>query len=115
MDTKRRKELLEAYRQRRPEMGVISLRCKATGESFLGTAADTKAAFNSIRMKLDSGFHPNRRLLELWRRYGGEEGFQCSVLRVLEYDDPAEDHSARLEALREECLAADPQAAKIWK
>ena len=32
MDIKRKKELLEAYKNRYPEMGVISYRCKETGE-----------------------------------------------------------------------------------
>ena len=42
MDTKRKKELLEAYKNRHPEMGVISYRCKETGEVFLGISKDTK-------------------------------------------------------------------------
>lgn len=35
MDMKRKKQLLEEYKNRRPEMGVISYRCIATNESFL--------------------------------------------------------------------------------
>lgn len=46
MDTKRKKELLQQWKNRRPEMGVISFRCKKTGESFLGISKDTKADFN---------------------------------------------------------------------
>ncbi len=34
MDIKRKRELLEAYKNRHPEMGVISFHCGATGESF---------------------------------------------------------------------------------
>ena len=34
MDLKRKKELLEAYRDRHPEMGVISFRCIETDETF---------------------------------------------------------------------------------
>lgn len=34
MDMKRRKELVEIYKNRHPEMGVISYRCKETGEAF---------------------------------------------------------------------------------
>ena len=79
MDTKRKKELLEAYKNRHPEMGVISYRCK-----------------------------------ELWSKYGSE-GFEISVIKVLKYDDPHEDHTAKLESLREQCLAADPNARRIWR
>ncbi|WP_333650024.1 GIY-YIG nuclease family protein [Lacrimispora sp.] len=114
MDMKRRKLLLEEYKNRRPEMGVISLRCKATGQAFLGISTDTKAGFNSICVKLSSNSHPNKKLQELWNQYD-LEGFECSVLKVLKYEDPAQDHTAELEELREICLAEDPHAEKIWK
>lgn len=114
MDQARKKELLTAYRQRRPEMGGIGLRCRATGETFLGTATDIPAAMNSIRVKLESGFHPNRHLLELWKREGAE-GFEFFVADRLEYEDPLEDHREELETLRELCMDQDPLARKIWK
>ena len=52
MDINRKKELMEAYKNRRPEMGVVSVRCLATGESFLGTSSDTRATMNGIQAKL---------------------------------------------------------------
>jgi len=114
MDKKRKKELIEIYKNRCPEMGVIAYRCKETGESFLGISKDTKADFNSINVKLDAKWHPNKRLQELWNKYG-REGFELSVIKVLEYDDPNEDHTSELEKLRDQCLAADPNAKKIWR
>ena len=114
MDANRKKELLESYQNRCPEMGVISLFCKETGESFLGISMDTKAGLNSARVKLSSGNHPNKRLLALWNQFG-ENGFECTVLKVLKYEDPHEDHTAELEELRESCLLANPKAEKIWK
>jgi len=114
MDSKRRKELLEAYKNRHPEMGVISYRCKETDEVFLGISKDTKSDFNSTNMKLTLNIHPNKRLQELWNKYG-EEGFELSVAKVLKYEDPQEDHTQELEKLREQCLAADPKASKIWR
>lgn len=114
MDMKRKKELLEAYKNRHPEMGVISYRCKETGEVFLGISKDTKADFNSTNAKLSANWHPNKQLLKLWNQYG-PEGFELSVIKVLKYDDPNEDHSAKLESLREHCFAADPNARRIWR
>lgn len=114
MDKAQRKALVGEWKNRRPEMGVISLRCKETGETFLGIAKDTKAGFNSIRAKLNGGIHPNKQLSELWNRYG-EEGFDFSVAAVLEYEDPLEDHTEELETLRELCMAENPSAVKIWK
>ena len=48
MDIKRKKELLEAYRNRHPEMGVISYRCKETGELFLGISNDTNCVKDGL-------------------------------------------------------------------
>ncbi|MGB8454615.1 MAG: GIY-YIG nuclease family protein [Anaerocolumna sp.] len=76
MDVNRKRELLEEYKNRRPEMGVISYRCKTTGESFLGISKDTRADFNSTSAKLAANYHPNKRLLELWNQYN-EEGFEA--------------------------------------
>lgn len=36
MDMKRKKELLQEWKNRHPEMGVISFYCNSTGEAFLG-------------------------------------------------------------------------------
>lgn len=114
MDMKRKKELLEEYKNRHPEMGVISFCCKETSEVFLGISKDTKADFNSAKAKLAANLHPNKRLQELWNMYG-QIGFEQSVIKVLKYDDPLEDHTLELENLREQCLAADPNARRIWK
>lgn len=40
MQTDRRKELRDAYKSRRPDMGVVELRCTATGQHFLGITRD---------------------------------------------------------------------------
>lgn len=114
MDTKRRKELIENYKNRRPEMGVISYRCKETDEEFLGISKDTKSDFNSTNLKLSANLHPNKRLQELWNKYG-EEGFELTIAKELKYEDPLEDHTEELEELRELCLAANPKARKIWR
>lgn len=114
MDMKRKKQLLEEYKNRRPEMGVISYRCIATNESFLGISTDTRVGFNSNNVKLASNYHPNKRLQELWNLYG-MEGFELSVMKVLKYENPDDDHTSKLEALREQCLILDKQARRIWR
>lgn len=114
MDIKRKKELLQQWKERRPEMGVISIHCKETGESFLGISRDTKADINSNRFKLLTGNHPNKRLTELWKLYG-ENGFEFSVVKILKYENPNDDHTEKLEKLREQCLAEDTKAGKIWR
>ena len=114
MDKAQKKAMVEQWKLRHPEMGVISIRCKATGEAFLGASKDTRADFNSNRAKLSMGSHPNKRLAALWEQYG-EEGFEWLVLKTLDYENPGDDHTAELEKLREQCLAEDEKAVKIWK
>lgn len=114
MDINRKKQLLEEYKHRKPEMGIISFRCIETGEVFLSTSKDTKADFNSTRCKLSTNSHPNKRLLSLWNQYG-ECGFELSVLKTLKYEDPHADHSKELEELCEQCLENDKNASRIWR
>jgi hypothetical protein len=114
MDIRRKRELLENYKNRHPEMGVISYCCKETGDVFLGISKDTKADINSTNFKLSANFHPNKQLQELWDIYG-LDGFELTVIKVLKYDDPNEDHTAKLESLREQCLTSNPKARRMWR
>lgn len=114
MDKKVRKELVNEWKNRHPEMGIISFQCKETGETFLGISKDTKADYNSNRFKLLMGGHPNKRMQEIWNQYG-EGCFEYAVMKILEYDDPQEDHTDNLLALRDACLAEIPNAFLIWK
>lgn len=113
MDQKR-KELLQQYKDREVEMGVIFFRCAQTGETFYGLSRDTRADLNSTRFKLAAGNHPNRRMQELWNQYGSA-GFLCGVEEVLKREDPTEDPMPLLEAMRDKLMAADPSAGKIWR
>ncbi len=114
MDIKRKKELLESYKFRRPEMGVISYECKATGDVFLDISRDTKASFNSTNMKLSANWHPNKQLQDLWNKYG-PESFEQSVIEILEYDDPHKDHTADLEEMIKSHLAINLRAKRVWR
>lgn len=113
-DAARKKQLLEDYKNRRPQMGVIALTCRETGEAFLGASKDTRADFNSLCFKLSAGGFPNRRLQQLWAQYG-RQGFELTVLETLEPKEPREDEGPRLEALRQAYLDRDPKASKIWR
>ncbi len=114
MDKMRRKELQLEWKNRHPEMGIISVRCSATGEIFLGTSKDTRASFNSNRMKLSTRNHPNKQLQAMWNQYG-EDAFEWSVYKLLKYENPEEDQTEKLPELLEQCLEEMPQAGKIWK
>ena len=93
-------------------MGVISFQCRTTSEVFLTTAADTTAKLNRVRFQLSAGQCPNKRLQELWTQYG-EDDFEFGVVKVLEYDNPTEDHTEELETLYDLCLLENPKAKRI--
>lgn len=112
MDRERKKQLLEEYKNRRPEMGVIAFHCKGTGETFLGISKETRVGFNSIRARLETNLHLDKVLQERWNQYG-KDGFEESVVKMLDYEDPLADHTEELEALLEACLAADSCARRI--
>lgn len=117
MDSQRKRELKEEYRNTRPPMGVLSFRCTPTNESFLLASRNIPGDTNGVAFKLNSGYHPNRHLLELWQRYG-EESFEVEVLETLDYrdesDDPA-DYKDELDQLRDLCLEKDEHATLLWK
>lgn len=114
MSTDNRKQLQTAYKERRPEMGVLFFRCVATGETFLMAATDIPAKFNRLRFQLADGLCPNKRLQELWTQHG-EGGFETGTAKPLKYDDPTADHTEDLELLLELCLLDNPQAQRLWK
>ncbi len=112
MDMKRKKELLNEWKNRHPEMGVISISCKPTGDLFLGISKDTKTGYNRHRFQLSVNLHPNKKLQELWNRYGEQE-FEYSVVEVLEYENPQDDQTDSLLELLECCLTEMPGAGRI--
>ena len=112
MDKTKKKELLMQWKTRHPEMGIISIQCKATEEIFADISKDLQRAFNSHRFQLSAALHSNRRLQELWNEYG-EDGFEYKVETILKYDNPDEDQTAKLTAMLDSFLLEHPQAAKL--
>ena len=112
MDRTKKKELLIQWKARHPEMGVICIQCKATGEIFADISRDLQRAFNSHRFQLSAALHSNRRLQELWNEYG-EDGFEYIVEDTLKYENPDEDQTEKLTAMLDSFLLEHPQAAKL--
>jgi len=114
MDAKRKKELIMEYKNRKPEMGIISFLCIESGEVFLGISKDTRADFQSVTGKLSFNGHPNKKFQELWNKYG-KDGFEFSVPKILKYEDPHKDHTDELKELLEKSFEENPKAKKIWR
>lgn len=114
MDQNKKKALQAKYKAMHHEMGVVSFKCVATGDAYLTCSKNTKSTLNSTQFQLEAGNHPNKALQALWKQYGAA-GFQCTVLEVLDYDDPDEDYSDILEEMRQAYLDADPKNQKLWR
>ncbi len=112
MDKNQKKELISQWKERRPEMGVMSITCTATGEKFYDIAKDTSTWFNRHRFQLEGGLHRNKQLQTLWNAHG-EAGFTFALVSKLEYEDPADVKPADLAELLELCLMEDPAAKKL--
>lgn len=113
MDAKRKKELLFAYKNRKPEMGVIAFRCTVTHDIFFHPSKDTKADINSSSFQLEFGNHPNRNLQALWNEHGAVN-FEIAVAEVLPYDEKEtdKDYTEDLEKL---CALHSGRTEKAWR
>jgi len=96
MNLSRKKELLNEWKNRRPEMGLVAMTCKKSGEMFVGISTDTQFAFNSHRFQLSINRHPNKQLQQLWQQHGEEDN-----------------QTEKLTSLLEEYLEQTPQARRI--
>lgn len=112
MNTERKKALAAEYKNRRPPMGILSIRCNATGDEFLVTAKDTNVGFNRHRFQLSAKMHPNKTLQSLWNEYG-EGGFEYSVVEALEEKETLEKPNEKLEELLEKCLEKNPKTRRL--
>ena len=114
MNQEQKKALQSQYKNMHHEMGVVAFKCTATGDAFLAASKNTKATLNSTQFQLAAGNHPNKALQKLWNEHG-PAGFVCSVLEVLDYDDPTEDYSDILEEMRQNHLDVNPKNHKLWR
>lgn len=112
MDKSKRKEMVSEWKERHPEMGVVSVKCSATGEEFYEISKDTSVWFNRHLFELNAGQHRNKRLQELWNTYG-ENGFERVLVSELKYDNIDDVKSGDLNDLLELCLSDNPNAKKI--
>lgn len=81
----RRKELLEQYKQMKPDMGIFWIRSKGSKKCFLETSQNLKGKMNSTRFQLEAGQHPVQELQREWQQFGAGQ-FQFEILELLQYD-----------------------------
>lgn len=101
MDKQRRKELVEQYKQMKPDMGIFLIRCQTTNKGLLETSQNLKGKINRARSQLSGGVHPNKELQKEWSELG-EDHFSFEILETLKYDkdESKTDYSEELAILR---------------
>lgn len=114
MDKQNRKKLIQEYKNRKVDMGIIQFMNTSTEERFVAISKNVEADINSHRFKLKANWHPNKELQTLWNELG-EEGFEMSVIEELDYDETMTNHTALLEEIIEIQLAMHSNMKRMDK
>ncbi|MEN6350383.1 MAG: GIY-YIG nuclease family protein [Syntrophomonas sp.] len=86
MDKNRKKELITQYKQAKPPMGLLIIRSHNSKKYYIEGTQDLRGKINGAKVRLESGWHPNRELQKEWEEFG-PENFTIEILENLEYDD----------------------------
>ena len=99
MSTK--KELKEAYKQYKPQMGVFQIKNKETGRVLIDHSTDVNARWNRHQAQLRFGSHLNKTLQKDWNDLGADQ-FEFSLLSEMEYQEEGNpDYQKELEVLQD--------------
>jgi len=96
----RRKELQEAYKQMKPDMGIFMIQSLDTKKCTIEVDHNMKAKMNRRKIQLQTNGHPVLELQQEWNQYG-EDNFNFEVLEQLKYgkDEDKTDYSEELAIL----------------
>ena len=85
MDKQSRRDIARAYKERKVPVGIFSLRCARTGETWIGLSRNLDGAANSALLGLRMGSHRNKAMQAAWTAHGAD-AFVYGVLETLEED-----------------------------
>lgn len=111
MDNLRKKELLEAYKNRERQMGVITFKCLANDISFFGISIDAQTELKSNKAKLAMNYHLNEELQSLWNEYGADK-FTYGLVKELKEKDQEANYHKQLEVMLDVFLS-EPKARML--
>jgi hypothetical protein len=83
MEKQRRREAVQAYKEKKVLQGIFAVRCAATGETWLGMSRNLDAQQNSIWFSLRMGTHRNKPLQAAWKAHG-EAVFSLETIEVVD-------------------------------
>jgi hypothetical protein len=88
MDKSRRKELLQAYADRAPSIGVFAVTCASTGQAWVGWSKSLDKRKNSLWFQWSAGGDagaPDVRAA--WKAHGAD-AFSYEILEAITEDNP---------------------------
>jgi hypothetical protein len=97
MDKQGRRQAIRDYKERKPLPGVYAVRCKATGQVWVGGSRNLEAQQNGLWFGLRAGGHVNREMQAAWNAHG-ESAFSFEALERL--DDESLTPMGRADALK---------------
>lgn len=94
-----RRAIVTAYKERKTVAGIFAVRCMATGNVWVGYAADIDKIFNRLAFSLRNGGWPCPDLQKTWTAHG-PEAFVFETLERLPEAPSAYLHDAALKERR---------------
>jgi hypothetical protein len=82
-----KKELKRAAKERVTAKGICAVRCKTSGEVWVGSSRDIPASQTGIWFGLRNGMHFNKGMQASWS-LNGAESFSFGVLETFDEDMP---------------------------
>ena len=80
---KTNKELAQAYKLIKPQIGVFQIKNEQNGKLLIGGSTDLRAIWNRNKTELNFGSHRNKNLQTDWNTFG-ENAFTFTILSEIE-------------------------------
>jgi hypothetical protein len=88
MDRVRRKEMLRAYAERAPSIGVFAVKCAPTGAAWVGWSKALDKRKNSLWFQWNAGGDAGApEVCAAWKTYGAG-AFSYEILEAITEDNP---------------------------
>lgn len=82
MDSEKRKELKNAYRNRQMTGGICCLKCSGNQRSLIQATRDTESLRNRFNFAMKMKTFPDPQMYDEWKMYGSES-FSFTVLEEI--------------------------------
>ena len=86
MNRERRRDLVKDYKERKVARGIFAVRCRASGEVWLGVGRSLDNMHNGIWFALRLGTHPAKSLQAAWYAHG-EKSFVYEIVEEVDAKD----------------------------